>query len=269
MPHENQHWVPKFLIKNFVDKDGRVFCLNIQTEEVTKPPPKKATSRIGFNVFLINGEAVSFEDQLEKIETRAAPVLKRIINSRSVAGLNKNERSWVANFIAAQSFRTEAFHKGLELTCSREQFGAMFAQLWRSAFLVSDEIERRKWLVMTIQHDDIFYLGDHPVVLQHTEMPSSSNPLGFDVEGVEIFLPLTPKCALYMPCLSISEQIISGYEGAVFMHRQIRSATLRETMLLRSYPDPLDLAQRVMRMVFTKPSQRVLTYQPRRRTLKT
>jgi hypothetical protein len=40
MSNENQHWVRKFLIKNFADAGGRVFCLNIQTDEITKPPPK-------------------------------------------------------------------------------------------------------------------------------------------------------------------------------------------------------------------------------------
>jgi len=28
MSGENQHWVPKFLIKNFADADGRVFSLD-------------------------------------------------------------------------------------------------------------------------------------------------------------------------------------------------------------------------------------------------
>src|SRR5204862_3531118 len=37
--------------------------------------------------------------------------------------------------------------------------------------------------------------------------------LGFGIEGVEAFLPLTPKCALYMPCVSVSTQIIQGYEN--------------------------------------------------------
>ena len=66
MSHDNQHWVPKFLIKNFADVDGRVFCLNIQTDEVTKPPPKYAASDVGFNDFHVNGQAVSYEDHLEK-----------------------------------------------------------------------------------------------------------------------------------------------------------------------------------------------------------
>ena len=76
MSNENQHWVPKFLIKNFVASDGRVFRFDIHTGEVTKSPPRLAASDFGFNEFLIDGKAVSFEDRLEKIETRAAPTLK-------------------------------------------------------------------------------------------------------------------------------------------------------------------------------------------------
>ena len=93
MSNENQHWVPKFLIKNFVDASGRVFCLNIQTDEITKPPPKHVASSVGFNEFLMDGRTVSFEDKLEKIETLAAPILRRIVNSRSVAWLTKKQRN--------------------------------------------------------------------------------------------------------------------------------------------------------------------------------
>ena len=67
---------------------------------------------------------------------------------------------------------------------------------------------------MVIEHDDVFYLGDHRLVLQLTENPSGAAELGFDVEGVEAFMPLAPKCALYMPCVSVSQQILSGYEDA-------------------------------------------------------
>ena len=224
MTNENQHWVPKFLIKNFVDLDGRVFCLNVQTDKVTKPPPKYAASDAGFNEFVMNGKSVSFEDQLEKIETAAAPILKQIISSRSVAGLTDTQRSRVGDFMAAQSFRTEAFYKGLEQQAPRQQFGPFFVQLWRSAFLLSAEIARRKWAVMAIEHDDVFYLGDHPVVLQHTENPGQRKELGFDIDGVEAFLPLSPKCALYMPCTSVSQQIISGYECALAAPENIRRA---------------------------------------------
>jgi hypothetical protein len=91
MPQDNQHWVPKFLIKNFADIDGRVFCFNIRPSEVTKPPPKHASAEIGFNEFSLDGETVSFEDQLEKIETKAAPILSQIVASRNLMALGQKD----------------------------------------------------------------------------------------------------------------------------------------------------------------------------------
>ena len=83
MSNENQHWVPKLLLKNFADA-GRVYCLDIHSDEITKPPPKHAASERGFNDFEIDGRLVSFEGKLQKIETRAAPVLKRIIAAQNL-----------------------------------------------------------------------------------------------------------------------------------------------------------------------------------------
>ena len=246
MSNENQHWVPKFLIKNFADADGRVFFLNIQTDEITKPPPKHAASSVGFNEFLMDGRTVSFEDKLEKIETLAAPILKQIVDSRSVSWLTEKQRNGVADFMAAQSFRTEAFYKGMELNLSRQQFATVFAQLWRSAFWVSANISSRKWAVMTIEHDDVFYLGDHPLVLQNTANPSSNKDLGLDIEGVEALLPLAPHCALYMPCPATSREIISGYEKALRILDRVGTTELSETSVGSDSLDLRHLSQRII-----------------------
>jgi hypothetical protein len=129
MSDENQHWVPKFLIKNFADRDGRVFCLDIHTDQVTKPPPKQAASEKGFNDFLVAGEAVSFEERLEKIETRAAPVLKRIVDDRQLTTIGAQDRRRVVEFIAAQGFRTKAFYEGLSVKMDRSTFASQFSLL--------------------------------------------------------------------------------------------------------------------------------------------
>lgn len=246
MSDENQHWVPKFLIKQFADTDGRVFCMDIQSGKISKPPPRRAASGVGFNNFIIDGVSVSFEDRLEKIETAAAPILKRIIEAKSVANLGSEERGRVAEFIAAQSFRTDAFYKGLQVSSSRQEFGAIFRELWRGAFLISAEIARRKWVVMTIEHSDVFYLGDHPVVLQNTDNPEAAQNLGFDVKGTEIFLPLTPKCALYMPCTSVSEQRIGAYLDALAAPDNLRRANELGVETSISDEEFLALAQRVL-----------------------
>jgi hypothetical protein len=77
---------------------------------------------------------------------------------------------------------------------------------------------------MVIQGDEVFYLGDNPVVLQRTRDPKDGSNLGFDVAGVEAFLPLSPKCALYMPCRATSHEIIVRYEAAMAVHRTVRLA---------------------------------------------
>jgi Protein of unknown function (DUF4238) len=227
MSDENQHWVPKFLIKYFADKDGRVFCLDIHTNAVTKPPPRLAASELGFNDFLIDGKVVSFEDRLEKIETAAAPGLKRIIEGRTLAGLSGKHRQCVTKFIAAQSFRTRAFYEGLAGKAERQKFGRTFGQLWESMFITASQIGRRHWALMVIETDEIFYLGDNPVVLQRTANPKDGSSLGFDVEGVEVFLPLSPKCVLYMPCTATSADILERYDAAMELHRVVRSNVLR------------------------------------------
>jgi hypothetical protein len=246
MSNENQHWVSKFLIRKFSDTDGRVFSMDIHSGEIKKLPPKHAASQTGFYEFLINGQDVSFEDRLERLETPAAPILQRIVSRRSTDWLSEEQKSRLAKFMAAQSFRTEAFFKGMNLDVPREQFGPVFLKLWRSAFIVANELSRRDWIVMLIEHDDVFYLGDHPLVLQNTENPSDSGSLGFDVKGVEAFLPLSPKCALYMPCSTVSEEIRSAYEKALHKHKAMRSAAIRGVAFSKQASDYLHLVQRVI-----------------------
>ena len=93
--------------------------------------------------------------------------------------------------------------------------------------MLSAWIEARHWALMIIESDEVFYLGDHPVVLQRTYDPTDGSNLGFDVKGIEAFLPLSPKCALYLPCRSVSEEIIARYDAAMAEHQSVRTAVFR------------------------------------------
>ena len=239
-----QHWVPRFLIKEFADTDGRIFRLDVHSDRVTKPPPKHAASRPSFNEFEIDGQPFSFEGRLARIESNAAPAIRRILNARSLALTTPRDRVGICQFIAVQSFRTDAFTKGIAHLESRSDLGLLMQQAWRSAFLVAGDLARRRWAVMTATGADHFYLGDNPVVLQRTENPRDGKSLGFDVVGVEAFMPLSPTCALWMPCPSVGDQLVTGYENAIALHRTVRQAVLSG--------DPgghreLEIAQRVIR----------------------
>jgi len=211
-------------LKNFADDDGRIYYLDIHRNVIGKRPPKQLASEPGFNDFEIDGQPISFEDLFEKVETKAAPILKRIIDTRSLTGLPQSGRAHIARFIAVQSMRTKAFYEGLTDKPDRNDFGATFKIIWHSARFTASQIARRHWALMVIESDEAFYLGDHPVVLQRTYDIKDGSNLGFDVEGVEAFIPLSPKCALWMPCPTTGRDIIARYEAALRLHQTVRRA---------------------------------------------
>jgi hypothetical protein len=208
-----QHLVPRFLIKNFSDRDGRVFLYSVQTGTINKLPPKYIASEFGFYDFQTSSEDVSYELSLSRIESSAAPIIRSIVNRRAINHLSSEEKLLISNFIAVQSFRTKAFYLGLE-DIERKNFGNIFSNIWNSAFIVSSDIADRQFLLMESKDNNHFYLGDHPVVLQNAENPTSKDGLGFCLKGVEAFLPLTPYLALYMPCAATTRTVIDGYERA-------------------------------------------------------
>ena len=246
MSRENQHWVPKFLIRNFVASDGKVFRLDKRNDEVRKIPPRDAASEIGFNEFLVDGTSVSFEDTFERIETKAAPSIAKILKFNSANSLSQNQRMNLATFIAAQAVRTEAFHRGFSREMSRQDFGAILQQVWIGIDHQITQILRRKWAVMRIDTKETFYLGDNPVTLQVSEFPNSKASLGVDVAGVELHLPLSPKCSLYLPCPRTAEEIERGYANAQAIHRKIRTATMFGEKYIFDTKEMLQIAQKVM-----------------------
>jgi hypothetical protein len=169
---------------------------------------------------------VSFEKELEKIETRAAPALGRIIKQASTAGLSDGELTAIAEFASVQSLRTKSFHVGLEGSGSRAEFGATFSLLLKSALIEAREIRARPLIALLAPQDHPFYLSDHPVTLQHIEDPSSREPLGMDIAGVEMYMPLTPRISLYWLCTRIADEFVSAHSSGEWMHSLIRRSTL-------------------------------------------
>lgn len=212
---ENQHWLPKFLIKNFADADGRVFRLNIADDQVTKPPPKYVAAKFNFNELLVNGFPKSFEKSFQKLETAAAPAIAKVIKTQSLRDMSIGNRSAIAKFIAAQTFRTEAYRIGLRSYGDRYDVGGVLSIHMSELNALANLIERRRWALMVTGDNSFFYLGDNPVVLQNTENPSKAGEIGLDMDGIEAFMPLAPNCALYMPCPRIGDEIVEGYWDAL------------------------------------------------------
>ena len=242
-----RHYVPKLLLRNFVGPDGKVGVFDIGSGSVGRKPVKDIAGEFEYYDFpLPEAGGMIAEDALQVVESDAARVIKKIIKSKNVKVLTDNHRQKFARFIAIQSFRTKAFFHGLRTPFTNDSREKIFARLWESLPLYESEILNRSWLLMETTSEREFYLGDHPIALQHTEDPGGARQLGFDVPGVEAYLPIAPTFAVYLPCRSVSDEIVSGYRHAVELHRQARVATLSGRDHPFANPIGLQTLQRVI-----------------------
>ena len=208
--------MPKFLLKNFAVADGRVYRLNVADDKITKLSPKQAAARPNFNVLMANGDPTSFESKFEALETAAARPLAEILKRQSLAFLSQAQRIAIARFVAAQSFRTEAYRLGFQSGLINSDIGTAIGSMLTDIDQLAGLLALRKWVLLIAKEGgNPFYLGDNPVVLQNTERPGEAGELGLDMDGIEAFLPLSPLCALYMICPKIGGEIIGGYRNAL------------------------------------------------------
>ena len=87
MASENQHWLPRFLIAKFADRDGRVYFLDVSTDRLGKRLPRQLASEYGFNDFTVDAGLFRSKASLRRSSSRAAPALARIVKRMSTAGL--------------------------------------------------------------------------------------------------------------------------------------------------------------------------------------
>jgi hypothetical protein len=113
---EGHHYISRFYLEGFVDpSDGRSLWVYDKTSgQVTRSTPRRAGLQKHFHSFTRadgSRDSTSVEDALAKIESQAAPVLRRLMGREP---LDNRERSIAAYFMALMLVRVPAFRQGVE-----------------------------------------------------------------------------------------------------------------------------------------------------------
>ena len=78
-----QHTVPRFLLNNFgfgkKNKKKKLYTFNKESSSVFPQSVYDATTRNSFYNLKIKNKNISLESILEKIETEAAPIIKKLL----------------------------------------------------------------------------------------------------------------------------------------------------------------------------------------------
>lgn len=218
-PHSiNQHYVPKLLLKKFSSKESHIWVYDKEAQKknwnfIKERPITKVASEDYFYDKVKNVKKESYEYELRKIESEAAPILEKIIENRNLSFLSDSERELISYFVVTQNFRTKfKQNEILRLTNDlNEKLNSHFKSnnevdsksLWFSiledAKIFSKYISNKVWFLGTCER--LFFSSDNPVVLQNiTDVNPLKGNLGFDSLGIEIYLPLNDSLILCMFC---------------------------------------------------------------------
>jgi hypothetical protein len=212
----------------------------------------KVAAERGLYDFEFDGAHLTLEPGLAEIEGTAALHFEQILRDGHLHPSNPTERHDLASFFAVQLVRTPA-HRAmwrdldarleawLRLEGMQESFFAADPRLASEenaerALAASAVIDaptrfgpafaKKDFVLMETDGPHLYLIGDHPLVMHNSRDRAPHGNLGLNVEGVEIYFPLSPRLALGMMCESHRAAFQEGLQRA--SESQLNDRSLRE-----------------------------------------
>lgn len=232
---KNQHYVPRFLLRYFVDNDNSI----IYYDKEWKRTGRKGVGGVAFEPYFYDKTPGEKEGSLEYVyqraETTVAPIIQKIVNARALTCITLDEKIALAMFIVFQLNRTKTALK--ETEDFQRQFWEPIQEfakangtnldsgpgpvkdLWldsiNNAERYTEIILKKGWSLAGSEGQ--FYTSDHPVVKSNYKNRALSGirgVLGLDSDGIEIYFPLTPSLLLCIRCersYGVPEEDVTQY----------------------------------------------------------
>jgi hypothetical protein len=222
-----QHYVPQMLLRGFVraENPNQVWVFDKKTGRNFPSAIENIGAERGY--YDIDGSA-ELDAAMNCADDLAAPIIARIRERRSIAGLSLDGRILLAEFVILQFLRTRGY---------QEQTRSLWQSL-AEAITQRNRDVRPEWveepspdelrrqylrLIPQLTGDFLphlldknlmlyranpatpFHISDHPVAMDNTMNPSDGmrGTLGFGVTGIEIYMPISSELILAQMCPSI------------------------------------------------------------------
>jgi len=232
MKADLQHYVPRFLLKNFSDgKKHRVYVFDKSNDRCFQVHINKIAAEKGFYDLPTGDDILTVEPSLSQLESKAAQAIRKILDQERFEYLDPIEFQTIAEFLAVQFVRTKAHRVRSEhfRTLMIEKFRRMgFSHESIGKYvddppgILGDKLSgmislrnageyvpyfwNKRWILFKTTKKHPLFLSDNPLVL-HNEVdhgPFLCN-LGLAVRGIEIYLPLSSTCCLGLICPTLAE----------------------------------------------------------------
>lgn len=232
----NQHYVPQLLLRGFTtaaDTD-QVYVFDKRTGKVFITSTRNIGSERGYYDL---GGSVTLDSAMTRADGITGGIINRIRERQSLAGLSNEDRGMLAGFVVLQFLRTRGFqeltrHMAETVLARIEEMVGQVPREWNEELAPEKAKEdylrtipefTKDFLPHLLNKDLLLYktetkvpfcISDNPVALYNTVNPGDGirGTIGFGVEGIEIYLPISSELTLSYICPSIGESLQSVNE---------------------------------------------------------
>lgn len=272
---KNHHYVPQFLLRQFAEPASRtLYAFDKRTLKTFSANPRNVAAENYFYEIETGWGAVTLEPGLADLETRAAAILRPVIEAESIAALTPEDRVLLSVFFAVQFTRTRQVRESM-LDMSRQiaewlagfgfdpdkvdgfkPMGEEDAKLLAMKMIDESRLDLsphfllKTWLLVRNATGEPLLLSDNPVALHNSRPARFYGNLGLASEGIEIHIPVTPRLSLNLMCPSFEEQVRRGHDALIklkklnrreFLKHRATLAFAKEFMAAVDLGKPIDL----------------------------
>jgi hypothetical protein len=238
MARQNQHYVPRFLLKNFTHgKKQQIFVYDKSNDKCFKTNIKNVAAENAFYDINVPNGFLTLEPSLAHLEADASGVIKKLMAERSIRALKKEEVAILAMFLAVQFVRTREhrlrfehlknlFIQKLREIGAKEENILGFKQgpsgFTENKFIGIKSVFNAKefmpyflnkaWVLFETSRKCPFYISGNPLTLHNELDHGIYGNLGLAVRGIEIYLPISTTLSLGLLCPTISEEFHKAHE---------------------------------------------------------
>jgi hypothetical protein len=231
---QNQHFVPKFILRNFLENPEKeaVHVFSKSKNKVFSTSIKNIMAERRFHEFRIDSNYIAnFEQTVCRVEDMLLPTYKALVERRKFDG-SPEEKAHLAIFVAFQYLRTRSQRDMFASLTGQvakwlEKSGHSIEQLDGYEPLTDDIVARqhmrhmqegigkitdilstKDFLLASAPLGRSFYLSDCPVCIHNeTQNTGPYSNMGLASLGIQIYLPLSADLLLCLWCPSLREKM--------------------------------------------------------------
>ena len=223
---KKQHYVPQFLLRNFSaghKSKAKVWVLDKRNGRIYQSSVRNVGHENRFYEYLGEAGDINLEELMQNIDSKGAEIIAGIISNARLPSSSEN-RVWLSYFIATQMMRTPItrndmenwrqmiIHKwGEDIKAHPNdlktigEYGPEDAKV-SSMRIINDVpefaklLQEKVWSLCEAPTNVPYVISDNPVARHNMIDRWPRGNLGLRNDGIEVYMPLSPKFAIHAVC---------------------------------------------------------------------